>query len=1296
MKNTFIKLIQFTLIFVLTFSNTAQAITGIDAQERTTEISIDMIKSSEPSDLPVAGVSDFFDKENIHLIRNFDLSSYIGKKVFVGYGVYDKKEDNCKFVEKPGVSKSDYDSTFAYVEKFNQNSYAVSKTRMSYSECQALGDRFGGYPVVLDSAAESMFVASKFSGNTVNSNSIEHVWIGAKKNSCTDVRYTNELNLPQHYENFPDTELSSVCASNKLNLKLDRYGKFAKTSEHTPSYCALEFEGYDIYKPLKICASWWKILRDYPNDDPGLYDPAVLKSINQADIPAQMVICSKYEADSLPPIDQANTRIAHCTEYYSATILPECVLDMHQPQCKVSECGGYIENACRLVDQDTVGKGYVKGEVLKGGVITETKVKDNIVTKEYECPPSNYSNKLCLEQSAVVVYPKECPGSQCQELKECLLAAASNVEAQNTCHENFTCIKITGGRDIPPKVDPVSGDVTHLYANCPAAPISDGSTLEFPVNIEEKIGKTCLEYEMIETTETITQNCVLERPFQDHEVDMAITEIDEYQDNPLCLRMDTVRESIQMEDLNLKIESKGFFKHKATKVYLDGQIETIYNGGSDDYTIGSAMPDMFIDNNNPQFDLQVEEILGAGQSRSFPGTGTIDLDVDCRAYDPSSATGAAWYQKTVEVMNDYADIDSVHTSDPAFNKIDYSGSKGKILIPDSFIDSESDCANYAANHGFSSYLSSYDYSKNIVTGVDYCTLNINKVGADSELSAITAFGADLIKYDFNTNMTGRDCLKKAFCLDGYYNESSFSSLDSNSMCAVTVGEGSPSSYGDLLEQEALDRAGIVLPPAPTGTTKEECTPTSRIENASSELDGVENIFVFEDYLRGGFGYYSNYNSWNAISNKILVSSGEHTDKILPMQPHTKITDYVQYHGILTHESHKSKKPDIPTALMGGAVAGLFVYQYLSFAASTGIIVSLVIFVILMLLAKSKNMDRQYTEYHLYKDIPLDLYNEGMYETRYTNVKAAVSGEKSLHTDPTGYKRLTYQHIKTDTGRFEPGKFLEVLKDLFKHKESTLICAGFEGSEVYRSTHADELSINYGYPKCKWYRPWCEKMDTHKQEVVTNANIYPENVVSPEVPVVHETGGTETNIAKLNKVTGTVYLGATNTLVVLVPYIGDYKLEAFNKYDTLLSTRTMHESSFAGVTDPNGLKFAQVNFGLGMNIAPGLTDGENTNACIKDRAVEWGGGVSGVFYESQRTELSNFCQKSNDTYVKDQAMTTIRVQPLNMDRAFEYKLTAPMPFPNRVWIATLDEREIRNYRCFGKFGECEDEEYREAE
>lgn len=1290
MNNIFKKLIINVLTFVLVFTNTAQAITGIDSQERTNDISIDMIKSSEPSDLPVAGFSDFFDKENIHLIKNFDLSAYTGKKVFVGYGVYDNDEDNCKFVEQPGVTKSDYDSNFAFSHKFNQNSYAISMSRMTYSECQAMGDKFGGYPVVVDSSAESMFLGSNFSGEEVNSSSVEHIWIGADKSSCSEINYTNELNRTQHFENFSDEDKLATCDSSRLNLRLNENGQFKRVSQYTPNYCVIEFEGYDMYKPLKICASWWKVLRDYPNTSPGLYDNNVLKSINQADIPTQMVICSKYEADEIATaIEDSNTRIAHCTEYYSATILPECVLDMYQEQCKVNECGGYIENACRLVDEKTVGKGYVKGEVLKNGVITETKVKDKVVTKEYECPPSTYSNDLCLEQAAVVVYPQECPNSQCDALKECVLAAGSDLDDLNTCYDTYTCIKITGGRDYPPKLNATTGEVEALYAKCPDAPTSDGSVLEFPVSIEEKISKTCLEYELIETTEEIKQNCILERPYQDHVVDMSITEVDDYQNNPNCVRMDTVKESLTMEDINLKIETKGWFRHKATKVNLDGTEETIYSGGVDDYSVGSAMPEMFSsDISEPQVSVSVNEVSSA------------TLNIDCSAFDPTGS-GAAWYTKNVNVFNDFTNINGTHTTDPAFSVVDYSGTKGDILIPDSFVDSESDCASYAANHNFDSYLNSYTYSKNVVTGVDYCTLHLNKIGADSEMSKITSYGTDLIKYDFKTNMTGRECMEKAFCLDGYYNESDFASLDSTGMCSVTSGDGMPSSYYDYFEEEAMDEAGIT-PSAPAeGATKEECTPVSKIENATSKLDGVQSIFFFEDYLTGGFGYYSNYNSWDPMSNSVMISTSEHTDSTLPMQQMSKITDYVQYHAILEHESHKSKKPDITQSMFGGMVAGMAAYYILEFAASTGIIIGLLIFIILLLLAKSKNMDRQYTEYHLYKDIPLDLYYEGEYEVRYKDSAAKVDGERSLHTDPSGYKRLTYQHIKTDTGRYEPSKFLEVLKEIYTHKESTLVCQGFEQSEVSRVTHPDELSINYGYPGCKWYNPWCEKMDLHKKEVVSNNLIYSENVVSPLVPEVYGvaegvTPDPVTNIAKMNKVMSTVYLGATNTLVVLVPYVGDYKLEAYNKYDTLLSSRTIHENSFAGVTDPDMLKYAQVNFGLSMNLAPGITAGENTDACIKDRAVEWGGGVSGVFNEAQRTDLSNFCQKSNDDYVKDQAMTKITVQPLNMDTAFEYELKAPMPFPNRVWIATLDEREIRNYRCYGDFGECEDEEYNEVE
>ncbi|MEV9527056.1 hypothetical protein AB0W38_00495 [Aliarcobacter butzleri] len=1281
--NTFKKFISYSLIFVFAFSNTAQAASQIEASDRTTEVISDMRSSSVPSDLPVAGVSDFFDKENIHLIKNFDLSAYADKKVFVGYGVYDHSEDNCKFVEQPGVTKAQIDSTFSFKHKFNQNTYAVSMDRMTYSECKALGDQFGGYPVVVDSAAEAMFVASNFSGAQISSSDIEKVWLGAERGDCSETYYTNEFGDKQFYENWQSDLDKISCDSTKLNLKIDQYGKFLKTNQYVPAYCVLEFEGEDIYKPLKICASWWKVQREYPNEAPGLYDTQMLKRINQADIPVQMAVCTQYESDTAAAQEEQGTRIAHCTEYYSATVSPECVRDMHQPICKVNECGGYINNACRLVNEATVGKGYVKGEVMKNGVMTETKVKDNIVTKEYECPPSPPSNDKCVEQSAVIIYPKECPNSQCDALKECILAAASDKTAIDTCYTNYQCIKIYGGRDIPPAIDPVTGDVTHLYGKCPDSPVSDGSILEFPVNIQEKINRTCAEYEVIETRENVTQNCVLERPYEDHEVNMSITEIDEYEDNPSCIRTDTVDESLTMQDITMTLNSKGWFKHKMTRVNLDDTVDTVLVGGDDLYTLGSAMPEQFPENNGQ---VQTQEI-------TQNVTAEVDFNVDCSEFDPT-AGGASWFNKNIAVFQNLDGAGDPTISDPAFDTESLTGAKGTVMIPDSFINTEEECANYASNNGFDSYLSSYTYSKNIVTGVDSCTLNLNKVGADFQLDSIFRISEDSLKYDFSGTMSGLDCMKKAYCLDGYYNEGSFGSNEAIGDCQVTTGEGSPTSYQDTLIAIAMNAAGITIPPPATGATKEECTPVESYENASSRIDGVQNIFVFEDYLRGGWGYYSNFNSWDAQTNRVYVSTAEFTDKVVPMQPMSVITDYMQYHSILKHESHKAKEPDVATSFIGGAAAGLAAWIMGLSATGIGIVVVVVIIILLFLLTKSKDMDRQHTEYHIYKDIPVDLYHEGPYESRFRHAAAAVPGEQSSHYDPANFVRMTYQHVKTDTGRYEPGEFMEKLKQLYTHKESTLVCQGFEQSEVSRLTHPDELSINYGYPSCKWYQPWCTKMDTNLNEIVTNNNLFAENVTSPQVPVLYP--GIAISKSKMQKQVGTVYLGAVNTMVILVPYIGDYKIEAYNKYDTLLSTRTIHENSFAGVTDPMGLKFAQVNFGLNMNIAPGLIPGGNIDACIKDRAVEWGGGVSGVFHESQRTDLSNYCQKSNDLYVKDQAMTKLFVQPLNMDRGFTYELTAPMPFPNRVWIATLDNREVRNYRCFGEFDECSDTDFQEVQ
>ena len=449
---------------------------------------------------------------------------------------------------------------------------------------------------------------------------------------------------------------------------------------------------------------------------------------------------------------------------------------------------------------------------------------------------------------------------------------------------------------------------------------------------------------------------------------------------------------------------------------------------------------------------------------------------------------------------------------------------------------------------------------------------------------------------------------------------------------------------------------------------------------------------------------------------------------LPFRDISTIEDLEHYHSVLDHTSALAGDTEEGTAAAAGAIVGAAMvaaaygaaaaatagYAMLATAltaiGSTGIglvvVVIIVIILVLITMASVSKMDRQVTEYMIYKDVPNSLMdtNGNYYETRVTGGPSSIAhfaGEwispnhPAADTNtPEGYTRMIFAHSRTDTGLYESSDYKEHLDNDRKSKNDPLIMVGFLQSELDRLTHGDENGHKYGYPSCPWYNPWCKKKEHHYNEIVTNESLSRENVASTVTPVKGAPYQT-TSKEKITKTMSTVYLGATNTLVILVPFAGDYKVEAYNKYDSLISSRTLVEASFSGVTDPNDLKFAQVNFGFSMNVAPGLTPGDNIDACLKDRAVEWGGGVSGVYFEAQRTNLSDYCQKSNNAYTKDQAMTKLFIQPLNMDRGFTYELIRPLAFPNRVWIATLDNKEVRHYRCYDSWPTCSDSEFSEG-
>ena len=160
---------------------------------------------------------------------------------------------------------------------------------------------------------------------------------------------------------------------------------------------------------------------------------------------------------------------------------------------------------------------------------------------------------------------------------------------------------------------------------------------------------------------------------------------------------------------------------------------------------------------------------------------------------------------------------------------------------------------------------------------------------------------------------------------------------------------------------------------------------------------------------------------------------------------------------------------------------------------------------------------------------------------------------------------------------------------------------------------------------------------------------------------------------------------------MFPYIGDYEVQAYDKNNELLGEMTILEGDFLTETATE-LGNAQLNFGLNMSLAAGLREGARDESCREDYMVEWGGGVSGIYAEERKTATSANCQKSNDTYVKDHSMTVLKIRSTSVDDWFIINLTYPMPYANKVRLVSLNNKEIREYRCYDPFGDCGEDDF----
>ena len=1242
-------------IFVSISLLNTQVFASIEVIDRNSTTIANYLYNANPTDLPYAEYNDNFIHQMTKLIDQLNLSQYEGKYIYIGYGVFDKNNNYCKYVELPTLSPetNSADNVYSIVPPnfdqtteahYNNHTYAKSRQKMTYKQCLELTNKFGGYPVVVTSRAEDVFLKSKM-GNDY--------WLGITRKNC-DSLYINVLNYNQEYNPFLHptgiNEYPPVCNSSKLNLVVNYLGKWNDASSTETHYCVMEVDSPDINRPLKICAPWWRIERTYEINDSDSLDMLAggikLNQINQADIPQSYTVCTQYDANATAALQEASPREVTCTQYYQATAAPECIRNPYQPQCFINECEGYIENACTLVDTLIPYKDYTKTQVKLNGVLTWIKDKQSIKTLVYQCPPSLPSIKKCKKQELVLVWPKECPGSQCEAQKECIL---NNQADEETCKTKYPCKKIYPNLDLTDaSCYDVNGNLIKLKGKC-----NDGTVLDFPINIQNRVDKKCIEYEEENITKLVHETCTLERQYSDHTVDMSITDEDAYENNPKCIRINNIIDSRPRIDVSVDYESFGTSSVNVKKAYIN----------EDNKELGATPKENYVPNPSD---------IATNQKAFYEGTYGVIIDssnVDENETVPSTETmncdfTDSWLSK-IQQYTQEPDIVSIEPVASDNTNVVKTGHEGDMVLKFNNINSALACNNKKNDvKGNDYYYSAAD---------KYCEVYVSQTDTtlDNRFEKISVYNGVDGQTWYSKNLVDKEtCDEWAACLGAAYNKEDYPADASVAQCIIDTG----GTYEDVEEPSNVPtEAGKICSDLPhdSGTI-------------ITDINGLKDIFVVTDETSGVFGFFSNYVR-KPYKDSIAKINGK---EVLPIIPVAHIRDdQIKYYYNIIQYSILTKSPNIVAGFVaGGAVGGASAawgsmgWYALGPAAIAGLLAAAIF-------GKKTKLNRQQELWIVYKMVQTQIRNINNYygyderiflpydfddnkqvipgtfnnagKTYYAMVYLAfgvpMAKDSSHFNDPI----RVYKY--SDTGTMKPGDFKNLLRAWKDMKIKEFHCAGFD--EVPVPLISAEEGVVVGYPHCKWYQLSCNKTKSKSWS----------------------------GYKDLFKDMTNYYKGATNTVSIVVPYIGDYEVKAFDKNGNQLGDIIVREGDFIP-GGANKANYAQLMFGINMDLADGVTEGTNTNACRYDNMVEWGGGVSGIYYENDYTGLYKGCQKSNDQYVSDHSATYFRVRPLNQDKWYVVKLNKPLPFANRVFLVTLGQKEIRKYRCYEDFGECSDSDY----
>lgn len=1197
--------------------------------DRNGKISDSIIYGDKASDIPISAVLHQFQQQNINVMNNIDASPYPDAKVYVGYGVYDPKEDNCIYVDMPTSDGSNIKMAFQGYNVFNGHAYGISRTAMSLSQCQAITAKYFGYPAMITTSEENSALNSFYPDKTF--------WLSTSQQSCSEP-YRDRLNRTQQYFSWKNNN-EPECDETKLRLAQSVGLDWDTSTGGEARYCVVEFDTPDYEHPIKSCAPWWTIERTFKApakdrytvhgvDEYGKAIEFDIRTINQKDFPMNVEVCVQVATDANTTDAGLNTVV--CNSYYDIRRSPRCSDNIKQDVCYVNECRGTIQNTCEQIDVMDAPLPYAKMTIVKNGEAKVVKGIDGIKMHKYRCPAVT-EQAGCLKTSVVSMLPQVCPGTE--------------VDANGTAQ---TPTKVYGSPNLAGKYE--NGILKALYGICP-----DGTKIEVPVDIYQQQNRICKKYQMIDTNTTRDEMCVLQRPYSDYTVDTSITANDAYANNPNCVRLNDAIDARPRQDIIIDYATKGFANIEIVKARMDGRTQDVSPVQIKSNYYAKVIANGQYGHSNYSTDL--------GQGAS-PPNGIVPPD--CSDYQDGIFLSSYLYGYVINGATaeyDYFGGDLVVFGNIAKSSCENIASQyaNSNILWGAISGNQTDIVNknnqYESLYGFvtKTGLSSSNLIRqtDVANTIGGCVMAIaqSPVSGDVYSKLLIQQGASVdaaVTRMSTTSLVGyTECRRLAACsMSDVVNANHYSG---NQVCQLDKTATSGSAAWDEIRSEAIN--SIPLQNGTVVTAQNDLG----LSSVNGELpiygiDGLSDIFAVVEYTDYEWGYYGSYSARNFTSN-IVRANGL---VVSPIAPHPRIVEqiYENYHWTATSHRNKKLATGAKIALGVGASGGVDTYGGLTIAsmgsfASFAWVVSWFSGDIVSFTSLSES--EVYNKYNplVYRYTP---NANPRYETRF------VGGNK------LGEASVIYNEFS-----------MGVNENIDKSMES----AYFQLLRDAKTAMYQELNIDMGsyvWPyyekslpiadpdKCKWYDPWCRKDNAGQDgwKLLAPTSQYHKRTLTSH------------------------YFGATNSVTLVVPYIGDYEIAGYNKYGQLIGKAKVLQSAFIG--GEAVMKHTQAYLGSSMQIAPGVAGGD---ACVNDTMVEVGGGVQGPYYEMGDTgTYANFtCGRGNYEYTKEHAITELTIRPLTAETPFRVRLPKPLPYANRIWVASMGLNETREYRCFSDFGDC---------